>query len=228
MPLGDPRVADGASWSGTLRIDGIYEPSGAAQGFVVSLPTLQTIGSLERDDAVYIRLAPDADPAAVRTELEQRLTGFPSLQVVDRTDLKAQIDAQFDRVFGFVYALLALAVVVAFLGIVNTLALSVHERRREVGLLRAVGTRRGQVRAMVILESVMIALLGGVIGIALGVAYGALLQRTLASEGIAVLAIPYGQLGWFVLAAVVGGFLAALWPATTAARMNVLRAIATE
>ena len=194
----------------------------------MSLPTLASAGSLERDSAVYLRLAPDADAAAVRDVLQQRLAGFPSVQVVDRTDLKDQIDSQFDRVFGFVYALLALAVVVAFLGIVNTLALSVHERRREVGLLRAVGTGRGQLRAMVILESVLIAVLGGLVGVALGVAYGALLQRSLASQGVSTLAVPVGQLALFIAAALVGGFVAALWPAETAARMNVLRAIATE
>ena len=228
LKLGDTAKVSFLNGPGTLRIAGIYETSGIAQGFIVSLPTLASAGSLERDSAVYLRLAPDADAAAVRDVLQQRLAGFPSVQVVDRTDLKDQIDSQFDRVFGFVYALLALAVVVAFLGIVNTLALSVHERRREVGLLRAVGTGRGQLRAMVILESVLIAVLGGLVGVALGVAYGALLQRSLASQGVSTLAVPVGQLALFIAAALVGGFVAALWPAETAARMNVLRAIATE
>lgn len=228
LRVGDTARVTFLNGPGTLRIDGIYQASGAAQGFVVSLPTLAAAGSLERDTAVYVRLAAGSSPDAVRAELEHRVAGTPSIQVVDRTQLKDQIDSQFDRVFGFVYTLLALAVIVAFLGIVNTLALSVHERRREIGLLRAVGTSRRQVSAMVILESVLIAILGGLVGIAIGVAYGALLQKALSSQGVSTLAVPYGQLGWFVLAAVAGGFVAALWPATSAARMNVLRAIASE
>ena len=198
------------------------------QGFIVSIPTLTSAGSLERDSAVYVRKQPDVDAAVVRAELERRLVDFPSVQVTNQADLKDQINQQFDQVFGFIYALLALAVVVAFLGIVNTLALSVHERRREVGLLRAVGTSRAQVRRMIVLESVLIALFGGVVGIGLGLIYGSLLQRALQSQGVTVLAIPAVQVGWFVLAAVVGGFLAALWPAVTAARMIVLRAIAAD
>jgi putative ABC transport system permease protein len=228
LRVGDTADVTFANGPGRLRIDGIYQASGAAQGFLVSLPTLAAAGSLERDTAVYVRLAPGSSPDDVRAELERRVASTPSIQVVDRTQLKDQIDSQFNRVFGFVYTLLALAVIVAFLGIVNTLALSVHERRREVGLLRAVGTSRRQIRSMVILESVLIAFLGGVVGIAIGVAYGALLQKALSSQGVSTLAVPYGQLGWFVLAAVVGGFIAALWPASTAARMNVLRAIASE
>ncbi|MFN8148628.1 MAG: FtsX-like permease family protein [Candidatus Nanopelagicales bacterium] len=146
----------------------------------------------------------------------------------DQASIKEQINSQFDRVFGFIYALLALAVIVAFLGIVNTLALSVHERRREVGLLRAVGTSRPQVRRMVVLEAVLISLFGAALGVALGLVYGALLQRVLEPQGVTVLAIPGGQIGWFLVLGIVGGLVAALWPAFTAARLDVLRAIASE
>ncbi len=228
LQLGQTAHVEFLNGPGRLRIDGIYQASGAAQGFVVTLPTLAAAGSLERDTAIYVRLAPGADAATVRTALEQRLAPVGAFQVLDRTELKEQIDAQFDRVFGFVYALLALAVIVAFLGIVNTLALSVHERRREIGLLRAVGTSRHQLRVMVVLESVLVAVLGGVVGILLGVLYGALLQRVLAAQGVSTLSVPVAQLGWFVAVSAAGGLLAALWPAMTAARMNLLRAIATE
>jgi putative ABC transport system permease protein len=228
LMLGQTVTATFVNGPGTLRIDGIYSPSGVTQGFIVNIPTLTSVGSLERDSAVYVRLVPGASAAAVRSELDTRLKAFPSVQLTNQADIKDQIDAQFDRVFGFIYALLALAVVVAFLGIVNTLALSVHERRREVGLLRAVGTSRAQLRRMVILESVLIAVFGGVVGIVIGIVYGVLLQKVLASQGVKALAIPTGQVALFIGLSVLGGFLAALWPAVTAARMNVLRAIAAE
>ena len=130
--------------------------------------------------------------------------------------------------FGFIYALLALAVIVAFIGIVNTLALSVHERRREVGLLRAVGTSRWQIRRMVVLEAVLISVFGAALGVGLGVTYGSLLQKVLEPQGITRLAIPTAQIGWFLVLAVVGGTVAALWPALTASRLDVLKAIASE
>ncbi len=212
----------------TLVLRGIYTAAGPYTGYVTSIGTLSSIGSRELDSAVYVRVAPGTDPAQVRTSLDAALAPFPAVKVTDQASLKDQINGQFDRVFGFVYALLALAVVVAFLGIINTLALSVHERRREVGLLRAVGTSRAQVRRMVVLESVMIAVFGAALGIALGATYGTLLQKVLAPQGITTLAIPVGQIGWFLALSAAGGLLAALWPAFTASRLDVLRAIATE
>jgi putative ABC transport system permease protein len=164
----------------------------------------------------------------VRADLDRELTAFPAVKLQDQASLKDQINGQFDRVFGFIYALLALAVIVAFIGIVNTLALSVHERRREVGLLRAVGTSRSQVRRMVVLEAVMISVFGAALGVLLGLVYGSLLQKVLAPQGVTVLAIPGGQIALFLGLAVVGGLVAALWPAFTASRLDVLRAIATE
>jgi putative ABC transport system permease protein len=175
-----------------------------------------------------VRAAPDADLGAVRAALDSELAAFPTVALQDQASLKDQINGQFDRVFGFIYALLALAVIVAFIGIVNTLALSVHERRREVGLLRAVGTSRPQIRRMVVLEAVLISLFGAALGVVLGVVYGSLLQKVLEPQGITDLAVPGDQILLFLALAVVGGLLAALWPAFTASRLDVLRAIATE
>ena len=114
------------------------------------------------------------------------------------------------------------------LGIVNTLALSVIERVREIGLLRAVGLSRRQLRTMLRLESVAIALLGAVLGIVLGLAFALALQRSLVDDGIDVLAIPGGQLALFVGVAALVGVLAAVWPGRRAARLDVLRAIGTD
>lgn len=228
VEVGDKVDATFVNGPGTLTVKGIYTAAGPYQGWITSLATLKSIGARELDSAVYVRVAEGADPAAVRAELDRELEAFPSVDVQDQASLKDQVNSQFDRVFGFIYALLALAVIVAFIGIVNTLALSVYERRREVGLLRAVGTSRPQMRRMVVLEAVLISLFGAALGIALGVAYGALLQKVLEPQGITDLAVPVGQIGWFLALAVAGGFLAALWPAASAARLDVLRAIASE
>ena len=133
-----------------------------------------------------------------------------------------------DRLLFIVYALLGLAVVIAVLGIVNTLALSVMERTREIGLLRAVGLSRAQLRTMIRLESVSIAVLGAVLGVVLGIAFGVAIQRSLATQGMEILAIPGWQLLIFVLVAAVVGVLAAVVPGRRAARMGVLQAIASE
>ena len=212
----------------SLNVVGIYTGAGPYTGWVTNIETLTSIGSRELDTAVYIKASPGANTATIKSDLERELTPFPAVTLQDQASLKDQINGQFDRVFGFIYALLALAVIVAFLGIVNTLALSVHERRREVGLLRAVGTSRPQVRRMVVLEAVLISLFGAALGVVLGLVYGALLQKVLASQGITVLAVPTGQIVGFLALGIVGGLVAALWPAFTASRLDVLRAIASE
>ena len=211
-----------------LTLVGVYKAAGPFTGWISSIDTLMSIGARELDTAVYVKVAPGADTAAVRAELDKRLAAYPTVKLQDQASLKEQINTQFDRVFGFIYALLALAVIVAFLGIINTLALSVHERRREVGLLRAVGTSRPQVRRMVVLEAVLISLFGAALGVVLGLVYGALLQKVLEPQGITELAVPGGQIVLFLLLGIVGGLVAALWPAVTASRLDVLKAIASE
>jgi putative ABC transport system permease protein len=212
----------------SVTLVGVYKSAGPFTGWISSIDTLMSIGARELDTAVYVKVAPGADTTVVHDELVKRLEPFPTVKLQDQASLKDQINGQFDRVFGFIYALLALAVIVAFLGIINTLALSVHERRREVGLLRAVGTSRPQIRRMVVLEAVLISLFGAALGVVLGLVYGALLQKVLEPQGVTVLAVPGGQIVGFLLLGVVGGLLAALWPAITASRLDVLRAIASE
>ena len=128
----------------------------------------------------------------------------------------------------FLFALLVLAVLIALLGIVNTLALSVFERTREIGLLRAVGMMRKGIRRTIVLEAFIIAVFGAVLGMVIGVAFGALLQRILATEGIEKFAVNGAQLVLFLVLAAVGGVLAALWPAWRGSRLRILDAIATE
>ncbi len=124
--------------------------------------------------------------------------------------------------------MLGLALVIALLGIVNTLALSVHERTREVGLLRAVGMSRRQLRRTIRYEAVLIALVGATMGVLLGLAGAGSLVHLLREKGLTDLSVPLGQLLAYVAAAVVAGVLAAAWPARRATRMDVLAAIATD
>lgn len=133
------------------------------------------------------------------------------------------------RALNLVYALLGLAVVIAVIGIANTLALSVFERTRELGLLRAVGMTRGQLRSAVRWESVLIALLGTLLGLGVGTFFAWVFVRGLADEGLlSTLVVPGGQLAVIVGVAAVSGVLAAIGPARRAARLDVLRAIAAE
>jgi putative ABC transport system permease protein len=148
--------------------------------------------------------------------------------VQDQADIKREINQQFDVLFIFVYALLGLSILVAFLGIVNTLSLSVYERFREIGLLRAVGMTRRQIRRMISTEALWIAVLGTVLGTVIGLIYGTLFQRILATEGITYLDIPWLQIGFFIVAGSVGGLVASIWPAWRASRMRILSAISTE
>ena len=127
-----------------------------------------------------------------------------------------------------IYALLGLALVIAVLGVVNTLGLSIIERTREIGLLRAIGVDRPQMRRMVSLESIAIAVLGALLGIGMGLVFGIALMASLRDEGLEVTSIPWSNLGLYLLAAVVIGLLAALLPARRAARLDVLRAIGSE
>ena len=136
--------------------------------------------------------------------------------------------ATIDQMVLMIFALLGLALIIAILGIVNTLALSIIERTKEIGLLRAIGFSRGQTRLMVTLESVLIAVLGALLGVIMGIFFGIVLMYALRDEGLEVISVPWGQLVAFVIAAIVVGVLAAVLPARRAAKLDVLRAISTE
>ena len=153
---------------------------------------------------------------------------FPIVQIQDQSELRGSIERRINRLLGFVTALLGLSIVVALFGIANTLALSVFERTREIGLLRALGMAPRQVRAMVRWESVIIAILGALLGIAVGGFFGWAIVKALASEGVTVLSAPIRQLGVDVAVAALLGVAAAAFPARRAARLNVLAAIAYE
>jgi putative ABC transport system permease protein len=170
---------------------------------------------------------PDADPGEIKQAEQKALAPFPVAKPQTIDDFKAEQNKQVDSLVGLVYALLSLSVIVALLGIVNTLALSVHERTRELGLLRAVGMSRRQVRRMVRAESVITAAIGALLGIVLGIAFAVILSRPLADEGF-VLTLPVGTLIVVVILAAIAGVVAAIQPARRAAKVDVLRAVTTE
>lgn len=172
--------------------------------------------------------AKEGQEEAAYAALKKSLHDYPQYQVRDQTDYKQELKDQVGQLLNMVYGLLALAIIVAVLGVVNTLALSVVERTREIGLLRAIGLSRRQLRRMIRMESVVIALFGALLGLGLGMGWGATAQQLLALEGLNVLDIPWPTIiGVFIGSAFVGLF-AALIPAFRAGRMNVLNAIATE
>ncbi len=179
-------------------------------------------------DMLVFAAARDGQEEAAYTALKSALDGYPQYTVRNQADYKDALQDQIGQLLNMIYGLLALAIVVAVLGVVNTLALSVVERTREIGLMRAIGLSRRQLRRMIRLESVVIALFGALLGLGLGMGWGATAQQLLALEGLNVLEIPWPTIvGVFIGSAFVGLF-AALVPAFRAGRMNVLNAIATE
>jgi putative ABC transport system permease protein len=185
------------------------------------------MGVQRQDSSLSIRLAPGADADTVHRALDKVVAPLPIVSVQDKDEFGDSIRGQVNQLLFMIYGLLALAVVIAVIGIVNTLGLSVLERTRELGLLRAIGLTRRQLRRMVTLESVAIAVLGAVLGLVLGVIFGVLLRQVL-SDDLTSLGLPLGQLVGFLVIAVVVGVLAAIVPAARAGRLDVLRAIATE
>jgi putative ABC transport system permease protein len=180
------------------------------------------------DFLVYVKAAPGADTAALRTELTNVVKPFIVVSVQDGEEFTNSQADQINQLLYIMYALLALTVIIAILGIINTMALSVFERTREIGLLRAVGLSRRQLRRMITLESVQTSVFGSILGAALGLALGIVVQRGLVNEGLETLSIPWLQIVLVVVGAAVAGVLAAILPAWRAVRLDVLRAISTE
>jgi putative ABC transport system permease protein len=168
-----------------------------------------------------------AADGASRPALEKALASFPDVKLQSKSEFQTDQSAWVDQILGIFYALLGLAVIVSLFGIVNTLALSVLERTRELGMLRAVGMSRRQVRRMIRHESIVTALIGAVLGIAVGLLLAGLATAALSEEGLRF-AVPTGSLVAFTVVAAVAGVLAAIGPARRASRLDVLKALQYE
>ena len=180
------------------------------------------------DVVVMIAVAPGAAPAAAESAIQAVADDYGSPDVQTQDEYVDAVAGEVDAMLNVVYGLLALAILIALMGIANTLSLSIHERSRELGLLRAVGQTRRQLRAMVRGEATIVALFGTVGGVALGVFLAWAVIDTLASEGFTTFMVPAGPVAAVMVVGAVVGVVAAVRPARRAARLDVLAAIATD
>ena len=195
---------------------------------MISLVTYAAHFSESVDAAVYVALGDGIDSEQARGALEAAVAGFPNVEVLDQAEAAAGRAAAVDQVLGLITVLLGFAVLIALLGITNTLALSIVERTREIGLLRAVGMTRAQLSRMIRAEAVLIAAVAAVAGTGLGVGLAAAILAGLSEDNPFVMKVPAGQLLTIVAAAVLAGLAAGLLPARRAARLDVLTAIASQ
>jgi putative ABC transport system permease protein len=222
------RFADGAEES--LEVRAVYdgEVPGPGSGWIVDLATFDAHVAGQLDRQLFVSIDDGVAAADARTELEAALAEWPNADVQDQADFKEAMTEEIGQMLNLIYGLLALAVVIALIGIANTLALSVHERTRELGLLRAIGMQRRQLRAAVRWESVLIAGLGAALGAVLAVAGAWGIVAALDEEGVTVLRLPFGTLAVILAMAGIAGVLASTGPARRAARLDVLEAIGSE
>jgi putative ABC transport system permease protein len=206
-----------------LRIGGIFANVGPLTAYLVSTATFTADTGRRVDTVDLVKASPSA-----RAPLVRALAGFPGAQLLDQAAYAKSRGSMLGNLLSLITALLALAIIIALLGIVNTLALSVVERTRELGLLRAIGMRRGQLAQMVAAESVIIAVIGAVLGIAMGLGLGAALAYAVTRSQQPTVTVPAAQLVVFAVAAALAGVLASVAPARRAARLNMLDAIASE
>ncbi len=221
-------VASPTTGAATLRLTAVYEPDQLLSGWLLSVEVHEQLFPRPLDVAVLVAGADGVAPDRVVAAVEQAAAAYPAVLVEDQTEYQASLAGQIDQLLALVTALLGMALFIAILGIMNTLALSIHERTREIGLLRAVGMTRGQVRSMIRWEAVTVAMLGSVVGLALGTVFGWATTRALADDGFSSFVLPVDQLAGAVLLAVLAGIVAALLPARSAARLDVLRAVTVE
>lgn len=211
----------------TLRIVALWDADAVQADHVLSLEGYRANFVEDLDTVVYVGLAEGVDPEAGRTAVESVTDRFATADVFNAAEFRADAEQQLNRLLALVFGLLALAIVISLVGITNTLALSVIERTREIGILRAVGMTRPQVRSSVRWEAAIVAVFGAVLGVLLGIALGWVIVRALRDQGI-VFTVPLGQVIALVVASGLAGVIAAVYPARRAARLDVIEAIAYE
>jgi putative ABC transport system permease protein len=210
-----------------VKIIGLYWKSDVIAGYLLSSDLIGDF-RVAQPTMGYLTVAGGTSVDQVKQQVDRLLADSPEVTVADRSGYVDQLSAQFDSLLTMIQVLLALAILIAVLGIVNTLALSVLERTRELGLLRAIGMRRGQTMRMVTVEAVVISVFGALLGLAVGTGLGSATVRALKNEGFTDLAFPWTTMATYLALAALVGVIAAVIPAIRAARVNVLAAIAHE
>jgi putative ABC transport system permease protein len=216
-------IGFGSYGTSRLRIGGIFANTGPLSSYLISNATFSADTGIHTDAVDLVRALPSA-----RQRLQRALAVYPGAQLLDQAGYARSRGTILDTILNLITALLALAVIIALLGIVSTLALSVAERTHELGLLRAVGMRRAQVAQMIAAESVIIAVIGALLGIALGLGLGAALAAAFTRSQQLTVVIPAAQIAFYMAAASIAGLVAAIAPAYRAARMDMLAAIVAD
>jgi putative ABC transport system permease protein len=209
----------------TMQIGGIFKSNALIGKYLVSDAFF--LAHFTNELPVAMLLKTDGS-AAVQQQVTDALSAYPNLKIQTRAQFEQSQKQQINQLLALIYVLLALAVLIALIGIVNTLMLSVFERTHEIGLLRAVGMKRRQIRAMIRSESVILSVFGAIIGIVVGTLLGLALSSSLRSQGFTEISIPFPSLVIFLVLAAILGLIAASWPARRAARLDVLAAIAND
>ena len=210
-------------WGLTRQSSSVISPTTTRSPSAISSPFIDG----PRNLYTFVRVEGGASPTATNSLESALAAGFPGIELDTQQEFKDRNEENISQFLNLLFVLLALSVVVSLFGMVNTLILSVFERTRELGMLRAVGMTRRQTRRMIRHESVITALIGAAIGIPFGVGLAAIITTRLSAQGFGF-AVPWSQLVIFAIIAVIAGILAAVFPARRAARLNVLRALQYE
>jgi putative ABC transport system permease protein len=210
------------------RVATVYARNALLGDYLVTLATWRAANTATGDVADLVRGAPGISQGELRSRLAAAVHGFPGVQVQDNAEYRKSQEGQIGVLLNLIDVLVVLAIVIALLGVMNTVALSIVERTRELGLVRALGMTRGQMRSMVRWETVLITVFGTLLGITVGLFFGVALVHAFSSMGVDTLDLALGQQLGYVLIAFVAGLVAAVLPARRAARIDMLRAITTE
>jgi len=227
LEVGDSTRVTGPSGSADVTVRGIYKDTGLLTGYAVTAATFDQVARQPRLNSVLVKVDEGAKAKAVQGRIDLALKSFPEARARSQEEIKDENGDAISQVLGLFYALLAMSVIISVFGIVNTLTLSIFERTRELGLLRAVGMTRWSVRGMVVGESIITAVFGALLGLVLGVFFAFVVIQALKDEGL-VFSLPIIQIVLFLFFAIVVGVLAAILPAFRASRLDVLRAISYE
>lgn len=208
------------------KVVGSFKESKVLGNVILSAKTLENTGVQKTTNSLFVNGDGSLKPDELKQEIEKAVEDFLVVRVQTAKEFAGEQASTISQMMNILYALLGLAVIVAVIGIINTLALNVIERRQEIGMLRAVGTQRGQIRTMISIESVQIALYGAVMGIVVGLGLGWSFLKVLSSQGLENVSVPWSQMVWLLVGSAVVGVIAAVWPARRAAKTPPLDAIA--